>query len=404
MKLHNIITVMLVTALMAVSCIYPFSPDVEGESGTFVVEGDILIGEMTVVKLSYSASLATPGLISCPSSATVWVEDDQGGRYEGEPFKYEYNTKAKFTGYKVDTRECDPSRQYRLCLINGDNGREYHSSWQRVCKAPVIDSLSYLADAPKDRLNITLSMHSQGESYFKWSYVEDWEYHSYYHAILVYTPPQISYGWSWKPSMGNGTLEYFQYPENNYFCWNHDESNEIMIFSTENQTEDRFVDLEFHPIDRHDIKIQYIYRIEVDLEPLTKDGYIYWDTVKHNSEYNGSLFAPNPSELIGNIRCQQDTTEMVLGYINAAQRAFKTRYVYYTDHHFYKDKTRHTEEEVEEITENQWYEYYNNGMLPFELGSLGDLSSSQWAPKRCVDCSLMGGTKRRPADWINNDI
>ena len=401
-KMRNILLSLSLAALTAVSCVYPFTPDIEGEDGTFVIEGDILVGEMTTVKLSYSAALATPGLISCPSSAQVWVEDDLGEVYEGTPYEYQYSSKSRFTGYQVDTRECDPSRKYRLCVVNGDTGREYRSSFERVCKAPAIDSLSYLTNPEKEKLNITLSMHSEGESFFKWSYVEDWEYHSYYYANIFYTPPSIKYGWVWKPSMGYGTMDYFTYPENNYYCWDHDESTEIMIFSTESQTEDRFVDLEFHPIDKYDRKISYIYRINVALEPLTKSAYLYWDTVKNNSEYNGSLFAPNPSEMVGNIRCQQDTTEMVLGYINVAQRAYKERYVYNTDHRFYKDKNNYIDVD-ETLTEDQWYEYYQAGYLPFELGLVEDFSSTVWAPKRCVDCITLGGTKNRPDDWINND-
>ena len=37
--------------------------------------------------------------------------------------------------------------------------------------------------------------------------------------------------------------------------------------------------------------ISYLYKIVVDLEPLSKDAYLYWENIKNNSEYNGNLFA-----------------------------------------------------------------------------------------------------------------
>ena len=49
-------------ALMAVSCIYPFTPDSEDGSGALVIEGDILIGKETVVTVSRTAPVSKPDL------------------------------------------------------------------------------------------------------------------------------------------------------------------------------------------------------------------------------------------------------------------------------------------------------------------------------------------------------
>ena len=403
MKVRKTIIFLLATALCAASCIYPFSAELEGEEGTLVIEGDILIGETTTVKLSYSSAISSKRAIECPSSASVWVEDDSGTTYQGTLIgrnEIKDHRKSSYVAYSVDLTAADPSRKYRLCVINNDNSREYASTWQRVCAPPQIDSLSYVVDRKKETVNIALSMHSSKESYFRWTYVEDWEYHAYYHADCYYTPPDMRHTWKWTPALGYGTIEFYEYPENTYYCWDHDESSRIMIFSTEKQTEDRFVDLEFLPIDRTSEKISYIYHIEVNLEPITRDAYLYWDTVQTNSEYNGSLFSPNPSEYVGNIRCQQDTTEFVLGYISAAQRANKKYFLYASDHRYYKNPDVYLAQS-ETLTEDQWYEYYQNGYLPYGTALPDDVTSSYWARKRCVDCRLKGGTQERPSFWVN---
>lgn len=384
MKLRSILLSAL--ALLAVSCVYPFEAETQDGSGTLVIEGDILIGEITEVKLSYTAPI--PGGLTDPVYASrVWVEDNAGGVYEGS------QSFTVLDRFEVDTRDADPAREYRLhVMVRGS--REYVSSWGPVNTAPVIDSLSFIKDPEKSRLNIALSMHSKAGSFFKWSYVEDWEYRAKYYASVKYVPPTYYHSWS------IGEIVPMNYPENTYWCYKHDVSSEILTFSTEKQTDDRFVDLEFHKIPRDDDRISYIYRIKVNLEPLSKDAYVYWDNLKVNSEYNGNLFAPTPSEMVGNIRCVQDPDELVMGYISVAQRTSKTLYVYSEQHGFYKD-SEHYEDPVT-IGTGEWSSYLKKGFLPYQCVIPGDYSQTIWAPQRCVDCRTRGGTRTVPDDWPTN--
>ena len=172
-----------------------------------------------------------------------------------------------------------------------------------------------------------------------------------------------------------------------------------MIFSTERQTDDRFVDLEFRPIPRDDLRISYRYHIDVYLEPLSEDAYRYWENVKANSEYNGNLFAPNPSEMIGNIRCEQDPDEMVMGYISVTSRAHKALLIRHSESRFYKDS--HPYEEPVVVNRGEWYQYYKDGYLPYSYYEApGDVSQTYWARSRCVDCRIKGrGTTQQPEDW-----
>ena len=385
----------LCLALLAASCIYPFTPEPEDGSGTLVVEGDILIGEYSTIVLSYAVPVDRPFDIRHPANGEVWVEDDAGIIYSGKPQSPNYweDTNAAFT---VDTREADPSRNYRLHVKAGVENYHYMSSWERVCNAPVIDSLSYNLDFERSRFNVALSMHSQNESFFRWSYVEDWEFHAMYRAELEAVQSQ-----GWNPTV---TVRAMEKPGSLYSCYGHEVSTQIMTFSTEKQSDDRFVDLEFRPIDRSDRRISYLYRIVVNLEPLSKDAYQYWETIKTNSDYNGNLFAPNPSELVGNIRCEEDPDVLVLGYINVAQRASKEMVVDYSEHGFYKSPDAYYEPEM--ISRSQWNDYYKNGFLPITYGLMpGDLSTTYWAPARCVDCLRMGkngskgATQTRPEGW-----
>ena len=378
----------LCLALVAVSCIYPFTPEVQDGSGALVIEGDILVGRVSVFNISRTLPISNPTAEPYHPSGKVWVENDAGAIFDGIP------DESKLGAYKVDTQYADSSKNYRMHFIDDDNGKEYISDWERVCSAPEIDSLSYILVPEKAKLNIALSMHSGGESFFKWSYVEDWRYHSVFPASIKFVVDNNS---GWRRS---GHLEYMDYPrESTYFCYNHAVSTKVLTFSTEKQTDDRFVDLEFLPINQDDLRIQDTYRIIVDLQPLTKDAYLYWENVKANSEYNGNLFAPNPSELVGNIRCVQDPDELVMGYVNVAEIARKQLVIEHMDINFYRNSD--PPYETADLSRNDWNEYYfENYYLPYTcVYPPGDLTVTSWAPARCVDCILLGGTREMPEDW-----
>ena len=392
----NILLSLILTLAGMSSCVYPFEAELDGESGTFVIEGDVLIGEVMNVKLSYTAPINGSGLFTAPEKASVWVEDDKGGHYPGTPAHSDRYHPGEFT---VDMTKADPSLKYRLRVDNLETYRSYASSWQAVCRAPQIDSLSYIVDEEKSKLNIALSMHSQSGSYFKWSYREDWEYHSEYSAKIKYLPPvRLTDTWN----QGYGLVVDIVYPEkNHYYCWNYAYSSEIMLFSTESQTEDRFVDLEFHTIPRDNKRISVLYHIDVQLEPITKEAYLYWDNIKNNSEYNGNLFAPNPSEMVGNIRCLNDTTELVMGFINVAERDTQELFYNNSKERFYKPKYPFMEEPQSVSSSKEWYSMYSAGYLPYDYEEMGP-SPTLWSLKENVDCTCLGGTKNKPSYWPND--
>ena len=389
----------LCLALMAASCVYPFTPEAEDGSGTLVIEGDIFVGEFTNVSLSYAAPIGKYVEGVNRPAGEVWVEDDAGTKYEGRLSSIDSEAET----YTIDTRYADPSRSYRLCVYLREEGREFVSSWETVRPAPVIDSLSYNLDFDRSKLNVALSMHSGSESFFKWNYVEDWEYHAMYNAVLQ---AEVTRNYYWgREDIRVWNVRAMDYAkENLYYCYGHNDSKHIMIFSTERQTDDRFVDLEFRPIDRDDLRISNMYRIKVMLEPLSPDAYNYWETLKTNSDYNGSLFAPNPSELVGNIRCVEDPNLMVLGYISVAQRAVKTLVIDALDHQFFMLREQYPEERL--IGSSEWTTYYVDSLYrPYNWYIPGDNSQTYWLPERCVDCmkrgkgNYQGVTRNKPANW-----
>lgn len=95
---HLLLFIFVVTGVLG-SCIYDFNPQVDGEGGYMIVDGDIIIGEVS----------------------KMHIEDSQGRRYENMSQEAE-----SAIGY-FDMQEADPSLDYRL-VIENTNGT-YASSW-----------------------------------------------------------------------------------------------------------------------------------------------------------------------------------------------------------------------------------------------------------------------------------
>ena len=379
--------------LAAVSCVYPFDPEVEEADSILVIEGDILVGEECTFSVSYTVPLhkEDKNVVSFGYSnsvdASIWVEDSEGGKYY-----------AGSQSRTIDLTDADPSLQYRLNVSDNTTGRNYRSEFKPVIKAAEIDGLSYILDKDKDKFNVGLSMHTAGSHYFKWSYVETWEYTAHYYSQYKYIVDN-RYN-------RQGHIEPYEDGENVYYCWNSRPSSEVMIFTTKDQTEDRFVDLEFHTMPRSDQRILYMYHINVQLEPLDEEGYRFWNNLQQISDNQGGFFSPVPSQMSGNISCVEDPDEFVIGYINVAQRSSSQLYYYNSDEHFYESE-RITWPEPEEVAPDEWYDKYISGYVPvyavYDEMSF-EISGYTWVEEECADCRRLGGSKIKPSWWPSDHI
>lgn len=365
--------------ISAASCVYPFEADLPASEKSIVIEGNILVGEVCTFTMSYTINLNDKSSTEWPSGK-IWIECEDGKVYEDKN-----STKHSF---EIDLTNASADKKYRLKAKNTDTGLEYETPFMEVLEPAVIDELSYIPNPTKNHLAIALSMHSPGNQYFRWSYKENWEYHAYYNAELYYD---------------QSSNRVFQYTDgqNVYYCWGSDSSKDIMIFSTADQTEDKFVDLEFHTIPRKSLKIQYIYYIEVKLEAMTEECYKYWNNILQNSNEQGNFFSPTPSQMAGNIACTDNTKSYAIGYINAAKSVKANLYYLDSENRFHEDQYSAIPE-AEEIESSKWGSSYRNGYRPVWTDPLEESAPVYWAPREYCDCRVSGGNKNKPSFWPND--
>lgn len=382
--MKRLVYAFLICALCAVSCVYPYDAEIGGGSGDLVIEGDIFVGAMSEFALStllpVSASNASRAEMAHPYGV-LWVEDSNGIRYYGV---------AQGDGvYSVDMTDAKPGPEYRL-RVDISGGRSYASSWMHGAGTCYADDLTCSISADRKKLQLLLSMHSDEESsrHFRYRYSEDWEFHTIKNAVMYYDPNAHS-------------VEYYSSGDvTNYFCWNHEGSRGINLATTEDMTGTELIDFPIRAYGNNDRRFSYIYRIILEIYSVSEESYDYYEHLKEMSEYDGSLFAPTPSEVRGNIRCLDDDDEIVYGYVAVAEPARIERYFYSKDLKFFVDPDDRISYEDKTFPEYEWYMAYMTGWRPYYNKTMVGVL---WTNARCVDCRKLGGTKQRPENWINED-
>lgn len=382
------IAALAATLLAAAACVYPYEVDLKQDGELpLVVEGDIHVGGITQVNLSYVRPFGTEDSETAPVLATGYVEGEDGTRIES----------GGTSQLTFDTRSLKEGQRYRLHLethnVGGQTANIFESDWLTPMPAPTIDGLTYSHHPDYGELWIGLSMHCNGSHHFRWSFSETWEYHS-----------DIPTWFEYKPQLKQ--VDYYEGAAL-YYCWNSANSSQINIFSTANQTEDRFEELAFYTIPLDNKRLQVMYRIDVKLEGMSENAYNYWYNMQQNSEGQGSIFSPTPSEMASNVHCISDPTVQVMGYLNAAVQAEASMY-YDNSVAGYYVPGKLFERFDEKVSVNQLDSmdyWYKHGYLPYQgIYETAGLEPTHymWALNICIDCRQLGGTKTKPEDWPND--
>ena len=388
MKKRHILLLLLAVAAAVGSCVYDFDPKIAGEGGYLIVDGNIVVGEMSQIRLSYSWSLADTlatkdeTRMAILRQSKMHVEDDKGGRYES----LGGGAQASF-----DMREADPSRQYRLVIENSQG--TYVSSWASALSPGQIDSLSYQISEDGSTMGICVSTHgnSADPSYYRWQVNETWEYHAETPALYkyIYTGDE------------SGEVVALPDSESTYRCWLGGYRPEIMTATTEDLTEDRLVDHQLFALNNRDERVSTVYKSEVLQMRIPEEAYRYWVQMDRNEQDVGGLFSPEPSELRGNVVNLDHPEELVLGYVGVMSVARAEMYVVDAWARFYRREYKSPPGLDTLRSPADYLEAYNNGRRPTVdvFNDVGIWLGYEWWPLNCVDCTLRGGTTRRPPGW-----
>jgi len=261
-----------------------------------------------------------------------------------------------------------------------------------------VGSVDYEVNETATDVEVTVTTYgSQHDSfYYKWNYTEDWEIESPF-LTSVY----------WDPA----ARQIRRYPSGTYplrYCWRRSQSTAILVAKTDHLTNNTVSEMPLHSIDCTNDRISYLYSMEVSQMSISQRAYIYWRNLQKNTDEIGGIFAPQPSEMSGNIRFvpagdpELDIKDVkVLGYISVGTVATKRIFVDAQELGIYRRSFSCPAFNPD---------IYDNPVLvphPFDAGFLPvqDLEGEEllWITGSCVDCSRRG-SKNKPSFWPNDHL
>ena len=380
--------------LAVVSCTKPFVPKgIKPITGYLVVEGVINAGnDTTRFRLSRTVALDSVTSSAPVTGAVVNIEGSD-------------NSSHQLTGntagvYITTALNLNTSQKYRLHITTAD-GKDYTSDYVAVKITPPIDSINYQVKNTGLQINLNAHDPSNNTRYYRWDYNETWEFHSMYASSYI--------------SNGDTVIERSP-AQQIYFCYQSDASNNILLGSPAKLSQDVISSAPITFIPSNSEKVETEYSILVSQYALTSDAYNFWTNLKKNTEELGSIFDAQPSTVDGNIHCNTNPAEPVLGYVSAStvqsKRIFVSNLILpitwrpsypYTcelDSFLFSKKIGG----IFVNQENQVFNYNKgaarNGTIPVEaIVIIGGVTIGHTGSDReCVDCSVRGSLTK-PSFW-----
>lgn len=359
---NNLIIIILLIIVFS-SCIEKFDPDIVEYQDFLVVEG-LITNEKNVysVKLSRSGGVGGGGWIQPENDAIVTINDDLGNTYVLSEYMHGiYKSDSSILTGQV-------GREYFLHIVTQD-GDIYESEPIKMLAVPSIDNIykQYLKkesnnpDKPDEGFLVYLDSYNNDNScsHYRYTYEEVWE-----------------------------TFNYWPYPPiEKRICWFNEESNNILIKSTEDLSENSVVG---YPVTfvsaTTSNKLGIKYCIHIKQYSINQLEYDFWSKLKQLNENFGGMYDPIPSSIQGNVYCCSDSTKRALGYFSVSATTVTK---------FFIDKSEHNMNVFDP------YDLCDEPKPPPIGLDYYILQLSPWeytVDIECIDCTVKG-TNVEPTYW-----
>ncbi|HEY4061690.1 MAG TPA: DUF4249 domain-containing protein [Puia sp.] len=279
----------------------------------------------------------------------------------------------------------DKTEKYQLKIVTHD-GSQYLSDAVPVTTAPPIDSLTWQQDQSSGNVTVSINTHDPANNshYYRWFFTETWEYQSALISELI---------------VQNGLLIFTDSSNQTSTCWRTDSSTDILLGNSTALSQDRINQAPIATIPRAAEKLSVRYSLLASQYILTEQAYRYWSILQKNTQNLGSLFDPQPSQLIGNYHNLTNPNEPVIGYLSAStigqQRLFIQR------NQVGNWDTTGMTCPLRNIPQNpfnfQLYSYSDPSYGPYYFTTFP--TGLEISFETCLDCRLKGGSTQKPDFW-----
>ncbi len=375
-KLYGLLILMFGCGLFM--CKKPYAPKaITADNNFLVVDGVIntAASETTVISLTRTSKLGDTFTIRPVFFARVAIESNSGEQYllsQGDSGRYQ-----------SAPLNLNPANQYRLDIFTND-GNHYQSDFLTPIQTPEIDSLTWRQD--KDVTVYVNSHDPSGNSrYYRWEYLETWEYRAFYESVL---------------GVENRRIFYRDSTNQAYRCWENAPSTNIVLGSSVKLTDDVISEVPLLVVPENSVKINFRYSVLAKQYSLSKEAYNYWQILKKNTQELGSLFGAQPSQLSGNLHLVEGNSPIVIGFISASSSTSKRLIIDNSQLDNWQGFPSEIGCEVlfGFIDPNDYlnFTWPDTTYVPLYFITGGGMAVVK---KQCTNCMLYGGTNQKPAYW-----
>jgi hypothetical protein len=374
------ILTLLILGLGGQNCKEVYKPKaVQTNPNLLVVDGIVVSGnDSSIITLSRTRTIAdeTPSVKEL--GAQVSVLSVSGVEY---PFIEEGNGR-----YGIGQLLLDTTQQYQLKIITGD-GNEFRSELAKVYTSPPIDSLYWNQDSSYN-VHVYLNTHDPANNthYYRWEYIETWEYHSDYFSVLDYDE-------------ATGMINFRPSSDQVYRCYQSQSSSSIEVASTKQLSSDLVSKYNVTSVPAGSEKISVEYSDLVRQYALPVEAFNFWQNLKKNTEQLGSLFDVQPFTELGNITCVNDPSIKCIGFISFTTLQEKRMFISHNDIYNWNYQPYYEECPVDTVKPSDIDKYFPPGG-PYFYELIGTANGPYvLSSKICVDCTYHGGTNKTPSYW-----
>jgi hypothetical protein len=374
-----------VALLTLAACREKYVPTLNSSGkGVLVVEGFIAVGPQVQTKIILSrATDLTTTAINYETKAKLNIQAETGTIY---PL-----TEISSGNYISAPLTLTPGSKYRLQITTA-SGKEYLSDYEAGLTTPLIDSISYAKTSDGSLQVYTNSTISPTQArYYDWKTEETWEFHSQYPSYLKFTFDNTG-AINGVRSFVSNTITV---DNSIYTCWKSENSTKLLLENLDRFSTDK-IKQPLVLIPPNSVKLSVLYSVNIIQHALSRNAYLFLETMKRNTEQLGTTFDPQPSYLQGNVHATSDPAELVIGYVGATQET--TRRVFIDPAKIpggwpYQSGCTQVVAHNDPVELRGYLLYY-----PIGYTSLVKLDSVILSRDTCVNCLTRGGNIK-PSFW-----
>ena len=383
MKIKFIRNILILCVFVCTSCVEVYFPDIEKYENVLVVDGMITNepGPYTI-KLSISSPINNSEYTPYPNAEVIIFDDIGNSETLTENNPGEYST-------ATDGIQGVVERKYKIQIKTPDN-KTYSSDFEELIAPVEIDTIYTNVEyrqnmyLPYDLVGLQFYMDTKlsttDTNYYLWRLESTYKFNSSFLISYIF----------------DGSLNELENRDTLFTCWKTDILPGILVSSTVNLTEPKISGFPLNYVSTEDRELSLKYSLLVKQFTLTKKAYNFWHSVEDVNSDQGTLFSTLPYQIRGNIYCETDEEEPVLGYFMAAGISEKRIFVERPELDFHYWQCYLTRADFEAFGYIFW-----SSPKSWPLYVTTSLGGGRALPHQdCVDCTRKGGTVDKPEFWI----